>query len=133
MQEWIIVNAEGLLTSIERAEIISRELYNITRPAFVQQDWEQELKLFDYIRHPKRKTDAALIVDTQHIIEVHPSCSLERLIAVFPELTIDERFALSGVIHQTNTFAFGLILPNTVTVRDEAYMVAEGWITLDDL
>ena len=63
---------------------------------------------------------------------MHPSCSLEKLIAVFPELTIDERFALSGVIHQTQAFPFGLILPNTVTVRDEAYMVANGWFILDE-
>ena len=132
MQQWILVNAEGLLTSIERAKIISRELYNITRPAFLQDESEAESILFSYITHPTRKGDAALLVDTKHVIQVHPSCSLERLIAVFPELTIDERFALSGVIHQTNSFAFGLILPNTVTVRDEAYMVSEGWIELDE-
>jgi hypothetical protein len=30
--EWILVNPEGLLNSVQRAEIISRELYNITRP-----------------------------------------------------------------------------------------------------
>ena len=132
MQQWILVNAEGLLTSIERAKIISRELYNITRPAFLQDESEAESMLFSYITHPTRKGDAALLVDTKHVIQVHPSCSLERLIAVFPELTIDERFALSGVIHQTNSFAFGMILPNTVTVRDEAYMVSEGWIELDE-
>ena len=132
MQQWILVNAEGLLTSIERAKIISRELYNITRPAFLQDESEAESILFSYITHPTRKGDAALLVDTKHVIQVHPSCSLERLIAVFPELTIDERFALSGVIHQTNSFAFGMILPNTVTVRDEAYMVSEGWIELDE-
>ena len=132
MQQWILVNAEGLLTSIERAKIISRELCNITRPAFLQDESEAESMLFSYITHPTRKGDAALLVDTKHVIQVHPSCSLERLIAVFPELTIDERFALSGVIHQTNSFAFGLILPNTVTVRDEAYMVSEGWIELDE-
>lgn len=132
MQQWILVNAEGLLTSIERAKIISRELYNITRPAFLQDQSEAESMLFSYITHPTRKGDAALLVDTKHVIQVHPSCSLERLIAVFPELTIDERFALTGVIHQTNSFAFGLILPNTVTVRDEAYMVSEGWIELDE-
>jgi hypothetical protein len=129
--EWILVNDEGLLTSVQRAQIISRELYNITRPVFTQQAYEADLMLFEYIIHPEFKTQAALIVDTQRIIEVHPSCSLEKLIAVFPELTIDERFALSGVIHQTQAFPFGLILPNTVTVRDEAYMVANGWIIPD--
>ena len=130
--EWILVNDEGLLTSLERAKIISRELYNITRPVWLQEPWEANNDLFPYITHPDSPNLAALIVSTTHLIKVHPSCSLEKLIAVFPELTIEERFALSGVIHQTNAFPFGLILPNTVTVRDEAYMVANGWITLDE-
>lgn len=130
--EWILVNDEGLLTSLQRAKIISRELYNITRPVYLQGEWEAENNLFPYITHPDDPNLAALIVNTTHIIEVHPSCTLEKLIAVFPELTIEERFALSGVIHQTNAFPFGLILPNTVTVRDQAYMVANGWITLDE-
>lgn len=128
MQEWILVNAEGLLTSVARAEIISRELYNITRPVWLQELFEAESNLFSYITHPDDPTNAALIVDTMHIIEVHPSCTLEKLIAVFPELTVDERFALSSVIHQTNAFPFGLILPDTVTVRDEQYMIENGWI-----
>lgn len=130
--QWILVNDEGLLTSTQRAQIISRELYNITRPVWMQEEWEAELNLFQHITHPDNPNLAALIVDTMQIIEVHPSCTLEKLIAVFPELTIEERFSLSGMIHQTNAFPFGLILPNTVTVRDEAYMVTNGWITLDE-
>lgn len=128
MQEWILVNPEGLLTSVARAEIISRELYNITRPVWLQQPHEADYNLFGYITHPDDPTNAALIVDTMHIIQVHPSCTLEKLIAVFPELTVDERFALSSVIHQTNAFPFGLILPDSVTVRDEQYMIDNGWL-----
>ena len=132
MQQWILVNAEGLLTSVERAVIISRELYNITRPPYIQSDDELHNTLFTHITHPRRPEDAALLVQTDYIIEVHPSCTLERLIAVFPELSIDERFALSGIIHQTQRFPFGLILPESVTVRDEKYMIDEGWITNED-
>lgn len=130
--EWVLVNDEGLLTSAQRAAIISRELYNITRPVWLQDESEADHKLFEIITHPADADQAALIVSTSHVIEVHPSCSLEKLIAVFPELTIDERFALSGVIHQTNAFPFGLILPDTVTIRDQAFMVANGWVTLDE-
>lgn len=126
--QYILVNSEGLLNSLERAEIISRELYNITRPVFLQTPEEADATLFYWFTHPDRPTDAALLVDTNHIIQVHPSCTLEKLIAVFPELTIEERFALSGVIHQTNAFPFGLILPDTVTVRDLQYMIDNGWI-----
>ena len=126
--QYILVNSEGLLNSLQRAEIISRELYNITRPVFLQTPEEADATLFSWFTHPDRPNDAALLVDTNHIIQVHPSCTLEKLIAVFPELTIEERFALSGVIHQTNAFPFGLILPDTVTVRDLQYMIDNGWI-----
>jgi hypothetical protein len=132
MQEWILVNAEGLLTSVARAQVISRELYNITRPVWAQEPYEADFQLFQYITHPDDPTNAALIVDSMHIIQVHPSCTLEKLIAVFPELTIDERFTLSSVIHQTQAFPFGLILPDSVTIRDKQYMIDNGWIAPDD-
>lgn len=132
MQQWILVNQEGLLNSLERAQIISRELYNITRPPYVQTADEANSTLFSWITHPKRPTDAALLVDTKHVIQVDPSCTLERLIAVFPELTIDERFALSSIVHQTQAFPFGLILPDSVTVRDLQYMIDNGWIVEED-
>ena len=132
MQEWILVNAEGLLTSVARAEIISRELYNITRPVWAQSPDESDYNLFTVITHPDDPTDAALMVDSMHIIQVHPSCTLEKLIAVFPELTIEERFTLSSVIHQTQAFPFGLILPDSVTIRDEQYMIDNGWIEPDE-
>lgn len=128
MAQWILVNQEGLLTSIERAKIISRELYNISRPVFLQKEHEAERSLFNIIVHPSDPTLAALEVDVRHIIRPHESCTLEKLIAVFPELTIEERFALSSVIHQLGQFEFGMILPNTVTVRDYDFMVLNGWI-----
>ena len=130
--EWILVNAEGLLTSVARAEVITRELYNITRPVWLQEPEENDTTLFSIITHPNDPTEAALVVDSMYIIQVHPSCTLEKLIAVFPELTIEERFTLSSVIHQTNAFPFGLILPDTVTVRDEQYMIDNGWFPEDE-
>ena len=126
--QWILVNQEGIITSVERAEIISRELYNISRPVFAQGPREQDLVLFDWITHPDDPTLAALRVNTEHVIEVHPSCTLEKLIAVFPELTVEERFSLSSIIHQVGSFYFGLILPSTVSVRDDEYMIENGWI-----
>ena len=126
--EWILVNPEGLLNSVQRAEIISRELYNITRPVWLQSPDEANNKMFAYITHPDDATNAALLIDSTQIIEVHPSCTLEKLVACFPELTIDERFALSSVVHQMDAFPFGLILPDSVTIRDDKYMIANRWI-----
>ena len=131
--QWILITPEGLLTSAERAAIITRELYNITRPAYLQEPYEANGKLFEILYKPDDPTQAALIVDTEHVIQVHENCSLEKLTAVFPELTQDERYQLASTIHQLGAFQFAAILPSTVTVRDEAYMIANGWILPEEL
>lgn len=130
--QWILITPEGLLTSADRAAIITRELYNITRPVYLQEPYEADGKLFEILYKPDDPTQAALIVDTQQVIDVHPNCSLEKLTAVFPELTQDERYALASMIHQIGQFQFAAILPATVTVRDESYMIENGWIIPDE-
>lgn len=130
--EFILINSEGLMTSAQRAEIITRELYNITRPVFIQKPDEAANTLFEVLYHPANPTQAALIVDTSQVIKVHQNCTLEKLVAVFPELTSDERYALSSMVHQTKAFPFGLILPDTVTVRDLKYMITNGWIPQEE-
>jgi hypothetical protein len=52
---------------------------------------------------------------------------LERLVSLFPEITDAERMMLMQVIFSSKAFPFRHIVPSTVTVRDEAYMIAEGW------
>jgi hypothetical protein len=130
--EWILIEPEGQLNSLERAKIISRELYNLERPVFLQNDDEADANYFGIITHPDSATRAALFVDTAAIIKIHPSCTLERLVAMFPELTPDERFALSSTIHQLDYIVFGSILPQSVTVRDAKYMANAGWFVLND-
>lgn len=129
--EYILIEPEGQLNSVQRARIISRELYNIGRPVFLQHEYEKDYNYFAVITHPDDDTRAAMIVETQNVIPVHDSCTLERLVSMFPELSADERFALSSTIHQVDAIQFGLILPDSVTVRDEAYMVANGWWSED--
>lgn len=130
--EFILINSEGLMTSAERAAIITRELYNISRPVFIQQPDEAANTLFEVLHHPADATQAALIVDTNEVIKVHDNCTLEKLVAVFPELTAEERYTLSSMVHQTKAFPFGLILPDTVTVRDLKYMITNGWIPQEE-
>ncbi len=130
--EWIVVNPEGFLNSLERAQVITRELYNITVPVFEQTSKQKVNTLFSIITHPDDANEAALVVDSTYIIKVHPSCTLEKLVSVFPELDPDERFQLSSAIHQLGMFPFGLILPDTVTIRDEQYMIDNGWIQSEE-
>lgn len=130
--EYILIEPEGQLNSLQRAQIITRELYNLTRPVYLQRDDEADATMFAVITHPDDATRAALFVDTQKVLPIHPNCTLERLVAMFPELTAEERYTLSSTIHQLDAIPFGLILPDSVTVRNEAYMATDGWFTLNE-
>lgn len=129
--EYILIEPEGQMTSVQRAKIITRELYNLGRPVFMQREDEATNTYFAVITHPDDDTRAALFVDTQNVLPIHESCTLERLVAMFPELTAEERYTLSSTIHQVDAIQFGLILPESVTVRNEEYMIAHGWWTDD--
>lgn len=130
--EWIVVKPQGSLNSYDRAKAITRELYNVSRPVYMQRDSESTATCFEMITHPKDDNQAALIVDTDYRIRVHENCNLERLTACFPELTASKRYNLAAFIHQNNDVRFGDILPDTVTVRDKRYMLNEGWDVNDE-
>jgi hypothetical protein len=126
MNGYIIVRPEGILSSPQRAQFITRELYCITLPLQFQTPDQADGTVFGIIHHP---TDgrAALQVDLDYVIPVHPLVTLERLVSLFPEITDAERMTLMQVIFSSKAFPFRHIVPSTVTVRDEAFMIAEGW------
>ena len=130
--EWILVKAVGLINSKNRAHIIARELYNVMRPVHVQTPDEAGNTLCSVLRHPTERDNYALRVDTDYMIAVHPECNLEKLVAMFPEISASQRYNLSSAIHQLDEIPLSSILPNTVTVRDYQYMVDNGWIIEDD-
>ena len=123
---YIIVLPEGVLTSQQRAEAISRELYCITRPRQIQTPDQAGAKVFGVIAHPDG-VQHALQVDTGYVIPVHPLATLERLVALFPELTEAERLNLQSYIFNSASFPFGAIVPSTTTVRTFEEMEALGW------
>ena len=132
MANYVLILQEGLLTSAQRAEAISRELYNVTRPLSIQEPHEATYKYAPVIYHPVTG-DGALMVDPKHLIVVHEQATLEKLTALFPELTEDVRFALTSMAWQLRSFTFESILPPTATIRDEKYMIDNGWIKMDPL
>jgi len=128
MAHYVLILPEGFLSSESRARQISRELYNLTRPLQLQEPFEQEYKFADIILHPETG-DAALMVNPREVIHVHEQATLERLTALFPELTEDVRFNLTSMAWQLRAFTFQSILPPTATIRDDAYMIDNGWFT----
>ena len=131
MSKYIIVLPAGVLTSKTRAEAITRELYNITVPLAIQQEYQKDGKVFGVVVHPDG-VQHALQVDPAYIIPVHPQANLEKLVAMFPDLTDTERVTLQGYIHTSDAFPFGAIVPSTTTLRDHDYMVANGWFPETD-
>ena len=130
--QYIIVLPEGTLTSEKRAKSITRELYNITTPLAVQQPYQKDGTVFGVIVHPDG-VQHALQVDTEYIIPVHEQATLEKLVSLFPELTADERFNLASYALNTDAFPFAAIIPSTTTVRDQQYMIDNGWFESDEI
>ena len=131
MNGYIIVLPVGLLSSEARAKAITRELYNITVPVAVQEDYQKDGAVFGVVVHPDG-VQHALQVDTDYVIPAHEQANLEKLVAMFPDLTDQERVTLQGYIHTNDKFPFGHIVPSTTTLRDHDYMVENGWFPNDD-
>jgi hypothetical protein len=133
---YIKVLPQAGLTSEERAIAISRELFRIQRP--INQQNDSTLYLFGWIKHPTQDpnytevVDTALEVDVNQVIYVHPDNDLTNLIALFPELTQEEKDGLAAFIESQANFMFQYIIPSDVTVFDEAQMKSSGWLPEDE-
>ena len=127
---YIIVLPEGVLNSEQRANRISEELYNITAPLAIQEPYQHGGKVFGIIAHPNG-VQHALTITLNYPIPVHPQATLEKLIALFTELTEAEIRALSSYVLNSQQFPFAAIIPSTTTVRDQEYMIENGWFPED--
>lgn len=129
---YIIVEPQGTLTSFARAHAISREIYCISAPRLVQEEYQRDRLSFDMVNHPNQDL-TALIIDASYKIVVHPLASLERLVALFPELTETERLNLSAFIYNRPFFNFGQIIPSSVIVRTREEMETLGWFASNEI
>lgn len=130
--QYIKVLPQAGLTSEDRAIAISRELFRIQRP--INQQNDATLYLFGWIKHPTKDSNyvdtvnAALQIDTNQVIYVHPDNDLTNLIALFPELSQAERDGLAAFIESQQMFLFKYIIPSDVNVFTNAEMKAAGWL-----
>jgi hypothetical protein len=130
--QYIIVLPTPTQTSERRAYQITRELYNISRPVLIQAEGEAACNVFPIVVHPDGVQNA-LQVDTDYLIHVHEAATLEKLVACFPELTNDERYQLSAYVQTNHRFPFEHIIPSTTTVRDQQYMIDNGWFPEENI
>jgi hypothetical protein len=136
-QNYIKILPQAGLTSEQRAIAISRELFRIQRP--IDQQNDATLYLFGWIKHPTKDpnyidtVNAALQIDTNHIIYVHPDNDLTNLIALFPELSQQERDGLAAFIESQEMFLFKYIIPSDVTVFTYEQMKDAGWFPEEEI
>lgn len=125
---YILISANDDLTSQERAELITRELYNITAPEAMQHDYQADGTVFGLVEHPDGG-DWAMHIQADWVIYCHDDVDLARLVGAFPEVPADEVASLSALIESSDKIEFSQIIPSTATVRDYEYMVDNGWFT----
>ena len=151
--EFLIILPTEELTSKDRANLITRELYNVTAPEARQQPYKADGIVFPVIAHPDNPqpvieldpetgevisetipTDGqyALQVDLDFVIYCSPEVDLTRLVSAFPEVSEYEKALLTGFIASSEKITFGQIIPSTATVRSYEYMVEHGWFTPEE-
>lgn len=133
--KYIKVVPQAGLTSAERAEAISYELWAISMPPAIRDPNNVTVYTFGWVN----RTDAgdpaylpeivntALLVDPDYLITVNPENDLTNLIALFPELSQEEKDMLAAYIESQSSFPFGNIVPSTVTLFTYEEMQAAGW------
>jgi hypothetical protein len=114
------------LTSEERAKGISRELYNLKLPKHLHEPGRTTTMLLATIQHPDTG-QWACVGDTALSIVVHPQRDLNALVALFPQLTTDERSAMTYYIATSEVVLFQYLMPSDSEVLSQEQAEAAGW------
>lgn len=125
---YILILANDDHTSQERAELITRELYNITAPEAIQHDYQADGTVFGLVKHPE-SDEWAMHIQEEFVIYCHGDVDLDRLVGALPEVPADEVASLRALIESSDKIEFAQIIPSTATIRDYEYMVDNGWFT----
>ena len=114
------------LTSEQRAKGISRELYNLKFPKVLHEPGRTTTMLLATIQHPDTG-QWACVGDTDLSIVVHPQRDLNALVALFPQLTTEERSAMTYYIATSEVVLFQYLMPSDSEVLSQEQAEAAGW------
>ena len=138
-QNYIKILPQAGLTSEQRAEAISYELWAISRPPAIRNPNDVTTYLFGWVKHPTQDpaytefVNTALDVELDYNIIVHPENNLTNLIALFPELSQAEKDGLAAFIESQQSFPFQYIVPSDVTVFTYEQMKNAGWFPEEEI
>ena len=114
------------LTSEQRARGISQELYNLILPKHLHEPGRITTQLLGLIQHPTTG-QWACVGDTELAINVHPERDVTALVALFPQLTTDERSAMTYYIATNSTVYFQYLMPSDAEQLTQEEAEAAGW------
>jgi hypothetical protein len=114
------------LTSEQRAQGISQELYNLILPKHLHEPDRITTQLLGLIEHPTTG-QWACVGDTDLAINVHPERDVTALVALFPQLTTDERSAMTYYIATNSTVYFQYLMPSDAEQLTQEEAEAAGW------
>lgn len=123
---YLPVTARLNLTSEQRALGISKELYNLKVPKNLHEPGRVTTMLLAVIQHPTTG-QWACVGDTDLAIAVHPERDLNALVALFPQLTTEERSAMTYYIATSDVVLFQYLMPSDAEILTQAEAEAAGW------
>ena len=123
---YLPVTARLNLTSEQRALGISQELYNLKVPKHLHEPGRVTTQLLGLIQHPDTG-QWACVGDTDLAIAVHPERDLNALVALFPQLTTEERSAMTYYIATSDVVLFQYLMPSDAEILTQAEAEAAGW------
>lgn len=126
MNGYIIVLPIDTLSSAQRAEAITRELYCITAPEHLQEDYQRSRTVFGVVEHPDG-IQTALQVSEDYKIYVSSEYDTSGYISLFPDLTEDQAIDLHESIAGKEFVLFSEIVPASETIMTQEQMKLLGW------
>ena len=114
------------LTSKQRARGISQELYNLQVPKHLHEPGRVTTELLGLIQHPDTE-QWACVGDTTLAIAVHPQRDVTALVSLFPQLTADERSAMTYYIATNAVVYFQYLMPSDAEQLTQEEAEAAGW------
>ena len=123
---YLPVTARLNLTSEQRALGISQELYNLKVPKHLHEPGRVTTQLLGLIQHPETQ-QWACVGDTDLAIAVHPERDLNALVALFPQLTTEERSAMTYYIATSDVVLFQYLMPSDAEILTQEQAEAAGW------
>jgi hypothetical protein len=123
---YLPVTARLNLTSEQRALGISQELYNLKVPKHLHEPGRVTTQLLGLIQHPTTG-QWACVGDTDLAIAVHPERDLNALVALFPQLTTEERSAMTYYIATNEVVYFQYLMPSDAEQLTQEEAEAAGW------